>query len=210
MARPRWADVMAVSFVVALSCGVGFMSTEVGRQALVDQLERSANAFGRRVDDRQYARFEELSRHGSLYGAAQAVAMGPLLAFGAAAIVYGFFTTLQGGAATYRQTLSIAAHAGVILAVRQVVTTPLNYTRETLSSPASLTMFAPMLDAASPVARFLGAIDLFVVWWIVVLALGVAVVYRRPARPIAAAFVAAYVGFAVLMAIAMFVSGGTV
>ena len=44
-----------------------------------------------------------------------------------------------------------------------------------------------MLDEASPVARFLGVVDLFVVWWIVVLAIGMSVLYRRPTRSLALA-----------------------
>jgi hypothetical protein len=208
--RPSWADVMAASLAVSLACGVVFMMTGVGRQALVDQLERTALAFGRDVDDAQYARFEELGERGVTYAALQAVAAGPILACGAAAVIFGLFSTVGGGDATYRQVLAVSAHAGVILAFRQLVVAPINYTRETLASPATLTIFAPRLDEASPVARLLGALDLFVIWWLVVLALGVAQLYGRDARATAMAFVGAYIGFAVLLAIAMVVSGGTV
>jgi hypothetical protein len=61
----------------------------------------------------------------------------------------------------------------------------------------------------SPAARFLGALDLFVVWWVIVLAIGVAVLYRRPARSTASALMGVYVGFAALLAISMAVAGGT-
>jgi hypothetical protein len=208
--RPRWADLMALSLAVSLACGVVFMATDVGRRALVDQLERTALAFGRDVDDTQYARFEEVSHNGVTYAAIRALAAGPVLAGGAAALLFGVFTTAGGGDATFRQVLAVTVHAGVILALRQVVATPINYARETLASPATMTAFAPMLDEGSPAARFLGAIDLFVVWWLVVLAIGVAVLYRRNARATVTAFVGAYIGFAVLLAIAMVVSGGTV
>jgi hypothetical protein len=66
-----------------------------------------------------------------------------------------------------------------------------------------------MLDEASPVARFLGVIDLFVVWYIVVLAIGVSVVSRRPTRRLALAFAGAYVVLALLAALVMAMSGGT-
>ena len=209
IARPRWADVMAVTLAVSLACGVVFMMTGVGRQAFVDQLERTALAFGRNVDDAEYARFEDMSRNGVAYAAAREIAMGPVVAIVAAAVIFGSLK-LKGGGATYRQALAVTAHAGVILALKEVVTAPVNYARESLSSPASLTMLVPMLDEASPVARFFGAIDLFVVWWLLVLALGVALLYGRPARRTALVFVGAYLGFAVLLTIAMVVSGGTV
>jgi hypothetical protein len=210
IARPKWADVMALTFAVSLACGVVFMLTDVGRQALVDQLERTALAFGQDVDDTQYARFQEVSRNGVAYAALRALAAGPVLACGAAAVIFGFFTAAGRGEATYRQVLAVTVHAGVILMLRQVVAAPINYLRETLASPATMGTFVPMLDEASAGARFLGAIDLFVVWWLFVLAVGVAVLYRRNARTTAAAFVGAYVGFAVLLSIAMVVSGGTV
>jgi hypothetical protein len=210
IARPRWADVMAVTFAVSLASGVALMMTEVGQQALVDQLERTALAFGQEVDDAQYAEFQAMSRSSVWYAAVRALASGPLLAVGASALLYGLFTMVGKGDATYQQMLAVMVHAGAILALRQVISTPINYSYETLSSPATLTMFAPMLDAASPAARFFGAIDLFVVWWLVVLALGVSMLYRRPVRRTTAAFVGAYLGFAVLLAIAMVVSGGTV
>ena len=210
IARPRWADVVAASFAVSLACGIVFMTTDVGRQALVDQLERTALAFGQDVDDAQYARFEDVSRSGVTYAALRSLAAGPVLACGAAALIFGLFSTFGGGDATLRQVLAVTGHAGVILALRQVVATPINYVRESLASPATLTALAPMLDEASPAARFLGAIDLFVVWWLVVLGVGVALLYRRSARATTAAFVGAYLGFAIILAIAMVVSGGTV
>jgi hypothetical protein len=66
-----------------------------------------------------------------------------------------------------------------------------------------------MLDEASLVARFLGALDLFVIWWAIVLAIGVAVLYRRRARTVAVMFVGVYAALALLLAIAMAVTGGS-
>jgi Yip1 domain len=201
---------MAVSFAVSLVAGVALMMTDVGRQALVDQMERTALAFGREVDDTQYARFRELSERGALYAAGRAVVAGPVLAFGAAAVIFVALGQSRGPRASYRQVLAVTAHAGLILALRDAVAAPIHYSRETLASPATMALIAPMVDGASPAGRFLGAIDLFVVWWLVVLAVGAALLYRRRAGWIAAAFLGAYVGVAALLAIAMVLSGGTV
>jgi hypothetical protein len=133
-----------------------------------------------------------------------------VLTFGLAAVLYGVFTGVLGGAGSYRQNLAVVAHAGVILAVRQLILMPLAYLRETLASPLTLGLLFPMLDEASPAARFLGVVDLVVVWWVVVLAFGVSLLYARPARRTALAFVGAYVGVAALLAIAMVLTGGTV
>jgi hypothetical protein len=113
------------------------------------------------------------------------------------------------GAASYAQVVAVVAHAGVILALRHVLATPLDYVRETLASPTTLNVFLTMLDEASPLARFFGMIDLFVVWWVSALALGMAVLYRRPAWRLAVGFIGAYVLAAALLALVMALAGGT-
>ena len=50
-------------------------------------------------------------------------------------------------------------------------------------------------------------LDVFMIWWIVVLAIGLAVLYRTRARVVAASLMAAYVGIAVLLAGTMAVLG---
>src|SRR5690349_17942206 len=107
------------------------------------------------------------------------------------------------------ELLTIASYSSVILALRQVISTPIYYVQESIASPTTLVRFFGMLDEASPVARFLGVIDLFVVWYIVVLAIGVSVVSRRPTRRLALAFAGAYVVLALLAALVMAMSGGT-
>jgi hypothetical protein len=208
--RPRWAAMMLFTLLITAVCGAALMETGVGRQALVDQWERTALAFGREVSDDRYAELVAMSEYGPAYALLSAVVAGPALTCGVAAAIVGVFSAAGGGDATYKQVLAIVAHAGVILALRQVVATPFNYARETLASPATLGHLLPMFDEASLPARFFGAIDLFVVWWVIVLAIGVAVLYRRSARSTALVFIGSYVGFAALLAIAMAVSGGTV
>ncbi len=195
----------------------------MGRQALVDQWERTAIAFGQPVDDARYARMEETAAIGSvsvLYPAAIALANGPVLVIAISGLL--FFVLNRRNRADrgsergadlsgprYVHLLTVVSYAGVILALRQVIATPVDYVRESIASPTTLVQFFTMLDESSPLARFLGVIDLFVVWWIVVLAIGVSVLYQRPTRRLALAFTGAYVALALLAALAMAVSGGT-
>lgn len=207
---PRWAGVLVLTFLISTISTAALLQTEVGRVALVDQWERTATAFGQNVDDRQYAALEEASANGPAYAAFSSFASGPVLAFGLAAVLLVIFNRAFGGAATYPQILALTAHAGVILALRQLIAAPVNYVRETLASPMTMSLFFSMLDEASPLARFFGVIDLFVVWWLAVLAVGLSVLYRRPARRILIGLVSAYVVLALLLVIAMAVTGGTV
>lgn len=183
------------------------MATDVGQVALVDQWERTALAFGQQVDDARYAEMQELSRYGVPYAAATAIARGPGAAVVLAAMLYGVFAA-RGRRAGFVQVLAVVAHAGVILALRDVVAAPLNYIRESLASPLTLVQFVGVVDEASPIARLFALLDVFVIWWVIVLAIGLAVLYQTRVRTIAAGLMAAYAGIAVLLAGTMAVLGG--
>jgi hypothetical protein len=213
---------MLTTFVVTAACGVALMVTSVGQQALVDQWERTALAFGREVPDERYAELVALSDFGAVYAMIRALATGPVLSCVVAGMVFGVFGRFRAVPAAgpasrpdadasrvrYAHVLAVATHAGVILALRQLVAAPFQYARETLASPTTLGQLFPIFDEVSPAARFLGAIDLFVVWWAIVLAIGVSLLYRRSARATASVFLGVYLGFAALLAISMAVAGG--
>lgn len=207
-ATPRWADVLLLTTLVSFLASAILLSTETGRLALVDQWERTALAFGGTVDDAQYAQLQDLSSQGIAYAAVTALTSGPVLVFALAALLLGASRTVVRSTASFSQILAIVSHAGVILALRQVIAAPLSYANETLASPTTLVRFAGVIDESSPVARFLGAIDLFVVWWIIVLAAGMAAIAGRRVRPVALALTGTYVALAVLLAIVMALSGG--
>jgi Yip1 domain len=206
--EPRWAAVLLVATVVPAAAGAVLFSTDVGQQALVDQWERTAFAFGQPVDDAQYARMHELSARGPLYAVGTAVLSGPLLTVAVAAGLFGLFRGRRPDVA-FRTVLAVVAHAGLILALRQTVAAPLGYVRETTASATSLGVWFPMFDEAAPAARFFGVLDLFVIWWCVVLAVGTGAAYGRPARALAPVLVGAYVAVAVVLAVVMAVTGGT-
>ena len=56
------------------------------------------------------------------------------------------------------------------------------------------------LETARGVLRF---------WWVVLIAIGMSVLYRRPARRLALAFMGTYVVLAGVLTIAMVLTGGT-
>lgn len=205
---PSWLPVLVATTAITFLCGIAFLRTDVGRQALVDQWERTATAFGQSVDDAAYARMEETAASGSaemLYAGATALGYGPALVFAASGLLFLSLKPRR----PFVDVLTVASYSAVILALRQVIATPVDYVRESIASPTTLMQFFTMLDEASPAARFLGVIDLFVVWWIVVLAVGASVLYRRSTRSLALALTGAYVALALLAALAMAVSGGT-
>jgi hypothetical protein len=106
------------------------------------------------------------------------------------------FNAALGGDATFKQVYAVVAHSGILIAVQQLFTLPLDYARETMSSPTNLAVFLPFLDEGSFFARLLGSIDLFRIWWIVNLAIGMAVLYKRRTAPIATTMLVLYAAIA--------------
>jgi hypothetical protein len=205
---PRWFDVLVLTYLVTSIATALLLETDVGQLALLDQWERTAAAFGQEVDSAQYAAMADASQNGGSYAAVTSFVSGPVLVVALSALLYLLFRAAP-AAVTYRQVLAVVSHAGVILALRQLIAAPVTYTSETLASPITMGMFFRMLDEASPLARFFSTIDLFVLWWVMVLAVGMSVLSRRPARRLAGVFVGAYITLAVLLTVAMAVTGGT-
>ena len=84
----------------------------------------------------------------------------------------------------------------------------MNYLRGTMSSATNLAVLLPMIDEASFLGRLLGMVDLFIIWWLLVLAIGLGVLYRRRTQPIAISLMAVYAVIAVVVAVVRSRMGG--
>lgn len=209
VADPRWRGVLLTSTLVAVLVSATVMSTAVGRQALVDEWERTAAAVGHEVDDAGYQQLETLSQYGAFYAATGAVVSGPVAAVIMAALLHARFGRTGRARRPFTAALAITAHAGVILSLRQVIAAGLTYGRETTATALSIGSAFPGLDASSPLARALGFIDVFVLWWVLLLAIGAARLYQRRTRSMALAFMGVYLALAVLTAAAFAVAGAS-
>ena len=208
---PVWISALVTTTIVTFACSAGFVLTPVGQQALVDQWERTATAFGQVVDDAAYDRMEaRVASPGArlTYATVTALANGPVAVLGLAMLLRLVLNRTTGRQASLGQVLAIVSHAGFVLALRQVVATPVDYVRESIASPATPAQFFSMLDETSSTARVLGAIDLLVVWWLLVLAIGLSTLYPRSASRLTLVFTGAYLVVALLAALTMAVSGG--
>jgi hypothetical protein len=197
--RPRALGALAVILLVTVASTAIFLSTVVGREALLDEGVRQVESFGMTVTDAQYERLQAklaLASYATLAG--QLVGL-PVFALAVAGICFVVFAAL-GGKATFKQVFTIVVHSGVVVAVRSMIVLPLDYTRESLSNPTGLSVFLPFLDEGTFPARLLGVIDLFLLWWIVNLAIGLGVLYRRRTGHIAASLL--IVSAAIALAIA--------
>ena len=124
----------------------------------------------------------------------------PISAAITSAIILGIWGMLLGGAGTFKQVFAILAHSGIIPALQVLFAMPLSYVTRRMAS-ATLSVFVPMVEETSFIALFLGAIDLFWIWWCVSVAIGVGVLFKRKTSGIAMAFLGIYVCVALVLAI---------
>jgi len=198
-AHPQWLGVLAVQLVVTALAFFLFFSTEVGQAAYVDQAVSNIESFGQTVSDEMYEGIRRQSDYARYIQPVTIFIFGPLVVALVAAILYGVFAVL-GGEAAYKQVLAVVAHAGIVTTLQPLFTLPLNYQRQTMSSATNLAVFLPMLEEGSFLASLLGVVDLFYIWYAVVLAIGLAAVYRRRTTPIAIGLLAVLVAIGVVIA----------
>lgn len=200
-ARPRWFGVLCLIVLCGSVAVYTLLSTEVGQNAMLDQQVRQAEAFGRPVTDAQYEQMERLAPYGKYFGVGFQVVVLPVAAAVVAALAFVVFNVVMGGDATFKQVFAIVVHSGVVLTLLQTLGLPLAYMRESLSGTTNLAVFAPFLDENSFLARLLSAVDLVFIWWIVSLAIGLGVLYRKRTGPIATTLIAIYMAIGVVIAV---------
>jgi hypothetical protein len=205
-----WLGVLVVATTVSAASWAALYSTETGRIALVDQWERTAFALGRPVDDAGYARLQRLSSRGVQYSLVRALVVGPVVTTAVATVILAVSRRLaaENILPTFRQCLAVAAHGGVILALRDAVAAPVAYVRETTASATTVGQWFPTLDETSMAARFVGSLDVFMLWWAALIGIGTAILCQRSARRTAAAAIGTFAAGAGVMAGVLGLVGG--
>jgi hypothetical protein len=206
--KPRVAGILfLMALLVGLTQAVPLL-TERGRAAALEMQVQQMERFGVSVTDQMYQQMEQRSH--SSFGAISTlvgtmVAM-PIVVTIITLLLWVVFNAILGGTATFKHVMSVVAHAQVIPAVGAIFAAPIMYARGTMSgSVANLGALLPMLDETSFLAKTLGMIDLFLVWWIIVLATGLATLYKKKVSSIATGLFIFY-GIIVLI-IASFTAG---
>lgn len=208
-AFPRWFGVMAVGLGAFALASVVFLSTPVGQQALLDQQVAQLEAFGRTVDDAMYGQLQQQVKFAPYIQGVSILLFAPLVTLVFAGVLFGVFSGMLGGQASFRQVFAVLAHTSVLNLVQALFITPLNYARESMSSATSLGVFLPMLPEGSFLSNFLGAIDLFILWSVALMSIGLAVLYRRRTAPIFVSLVIVYAVIALAIAAVKASLGGS-
>lgn len=199
-ARPRVLGALLFVLLVGALGTFVFLSTEVGRNAMLDQQIEQMRSFGANVTDQMVDVMERRAASGRFVGPVFQALFMTLVSLIIAGLAFGVFNAVMGGDATFKHVFAIVAHSGVIITLSQLFGLPLAYAREKMTGATNLGVFFPFLDENSFAARLLGSVDLFILWWILSLAIGLGVLYRKRTTPIATTLIVIYVAIGVIIA----------
>jgi hypothetical protein len=207
-AHPSWLLMAVVVIVLTAAPTMWFQSTEVGRQATLDESVRQIQAFGMTVSDQMYEAMRKSIMEPSIArmaGTVVAMIAMPLVVWAImAALALGILGVLMGGSGTFKKAYAAVVHSGVIGVIGLFVVMPLNYARESLTSATNLAVLMPFLPDGSFLARLFGMMDLFRLWGLFVLSIGLGVAFKKKTSTVATVvfgiFAVIAVGFAAIMA----------
>ena len=204
--HPAFITTWVVVLLALIVCGGLLLSTPVGRQALVDERVRVTEALGGRVDDAAYARLQAAPPYSIYLTSGGRLLLTPPVTI-AVALGLMVLARLERAALSFAAALAVSVHATVVLALQQIIVTPLHYAQESLTSPTNVAGLLRMFDEGTWPARLFGTIDVFGLWWMWLLSLGLAAATGKPARRYVWRLVAVYVGVAAIVAAVFAVLG---
>ena len=172
--EPPWVGAMMVATVIAAVA----VAAEPA-QFYLDQMEGAVSRRGTPVEITSPP--GQIVLWGRVMAVFSALAGHPLIGFAAAGLLTLVFRVIGRGEATFRQYLAISAHALLIVSAGMVAAVLL---RLVLGGPEALPTIGTLTGAGSEgwLGGVLHGLNLFTVWTLVVLALGVAAVERRVTR----------------------------
>ena len=197
--RPRWFGALAITSVLIAGTQFWLLSHEAIQQATLEQNVRLVEGLGITVTDQMYEGMERRMTWSPYETAGTIIVFSPIVSAILAGLLLGIFNAIMGGNGTFRQVFAVVAHAAVISVVGQLISAPINYVREQVSSPMRLNALLPMFDEETAVGMFLGSIDLLIIWWLVSLGIGIGVLYKRRPGPVITGFLAVYFSLVIVV-----------
>jgi hypothetical protein len=196
VAHPRPAGVLLV-VVAAMSLATMvpmLLSEEMRQAALQMQAEMTERFTGQPLSPDAYAALERRMGYGVYLTPINFLIGLPIMSLIFSALYWVAFNAVLGGTASFKQVLAIVTHSQVIGGLGAVLAAPIQYAqgRMTPSGPFTLGGLLPFLPEGSVWAWVFGTLSVFMLWGLIVTAIGLAVLYRRNARNIAIALIVTY------------------
>lgn len=171
--RAPWVDALIVSTVLMAA-----LMMLIPRDLLVAQI-RDAMSRQQAPAGAPAPNMDMMVQMGRIFGVAGQVVGGPLMALLLAGLCTGIFGKLMDGEGSFRKHLAVVSHAGLVLPLGFAITLFFAVQSGDLTTQLSPALLVPGLEADSFAFRVLNALSVFNVWWLALVAAGVASVNRR-------------------------------
>jgi hypothetical protein len=169
--NPPWAGALAIAVVLGAAAVL-----LIPEQVFIDQMENAMSRRGEPVTIDSDA--ATIAKFGRIMGAIGALIVQPVVTFGIAGALTLVFSLILGGRATYRQHLAVVAHALLITTAGALLALGLGATFGQVVH-FSLALAVPFLEEGTYLYRVLEGIDVFALWMVSVMGLGVSVLDDR-------------------------------
>jgi membrane protein, antimicrobial resistance system len=203
---PKWLGMLALTTVLSAFFTALPMTTDAGKQAAIENQVQQLQSFGVQVSDQMSEQMEKGAGRIPYTTGISILFVAPIIAVIFSGILFAIFNAALGGEASFKQLFAVFVHAGAVSTVSAVVSGVVNYFSGRVGSVTNLGALMPMLPEKSFGANLLGTVDIFLIWYLIVLAIGLGVLYKRRTQPIAITFMSIY--GVIALAIALLKSRG--
>ncbi len=183
-ARPFWLAPMI--FLVLLGTGFYFWTSSARMNDTLEKMRKNENLMAMPAEQRQemFDRVESQSKSPFWISVGTVVAVAYY--FVVAGILFFVGNIIMGGEANYGQVLGVFVYTNFIAVPELMVQGFLATAKGTLNTALSLAAFLPSNMADSFAYRLINGFDIFSIWFISVLIIGMAAVYNFKAGKVAA------------------------
>jgi hypothetical protein len=173
--RSRWWIPLLVFVVVMIVVSAMTLPTLV----LPEQMEaQRALLLERGMSPEEIDRAMVIGEKAALPAAIVSTAVGSVIvAFLIAAILH-MFMKIFGGKGRYKQALAAFSYSPLIPALGSLIKLPMMLARKTMYVETGPALFFPNLEPSDAMYRFLSGLDVFTLWQLAVLSIGLAVAYK--------------------------------
>jgi hypothetical protein len=112
---------------------------------------------------------------------------------------------MVGGKGRFRKARAVVAWAMLVTALGSLIKLPLMMAKDSMYVETSPTLFFKALEPSDRLYKFLTSFDIFNLWWLVLLAIGLAIGYRTS---YSRSIVAVVILWALMMLMSVFTPGG--
>ncbi|MDZ7308894.1 MAG: YIP1 family protein [candidate division KSB1 bacterium] len=168
-ARPTWLPPMIIAVLVSL--GFSLFSQDL----ILESQRTEVRKHNPEITEQQLAVMEKVTK---ISTPIMAVVMTPLIYLLISGVLLFTGNVLLGGEAKFKTLFATTSWSGMVSVLSTLINAPVMKARGVLESATSLAFLLPPEDNQTPLYFLLSQIDLFILWWVIVLGFGFAAAYK--------------------------------